>query len=114
MYFKNWEMADNPVINTLASTCFGVLLIHGNSDTMRRWLWQDVLDNCRAYYSDWMILHVIFSTLGIFLICAGIDLLRIKYLERPFFCLWDKYWGCVERKIRKLEQKVFAKLRIEK
>jgi len=113
LYFKNLKMPYCPIINRLASTCFGVLLIHGASDDMRYWLWQDLLDNNRAYASEWMILHVILSTLGVFLTCAVIDLLRQKYVEKPFFRLWDKHWGTVAERFFAAEKSVFRKLNIE-
>ena len=113
MYFKNIKIKYNPLINLLASTCFGVLLIHGHSDEMRRWLWEDVLDNCSAYDSNWMIVHVILSTLGVFLVCSGIDLLRQKYLEKPFFYLWDRMWERMEEKYCMVEQRIFRKLNIQ-
>lgn len=43
LLFKNLNMKYNPFINTIASSAFGVLLIHANSDAMRQWLWKDTL-----------------------------------------------------------------------
>ena len=42
IWFKNIHMKYCRFINTIAASCFGVLLIHANSDTMRQWLWQDI------------------------------------------------------------------------
>ena len=83
-------MKNSLFINKISATCFGVLLIHGNSDTMRRWLWQDVLDNVGMYDSSWWLVHAISSVLGVFIVCAIIDMARIKFLEQPFFILYDK------------------------
>lgn len=113
LFFKNVKIPYIPLINKLASTCFGVLCIHAGGDVMRRWLWVDMLNNVGVYYESWMPVHAIGSTLGIFLICAVIDLLRQKYLERPFFSLWDKHWGSVTEKFRVLEEKIFQKLNIQ-
>lgn len=38
MYFKDLKVKRNKFINTVAASSLGVLLIHANSDTMRRWL----------------------------------------------------------------------------
>ena len=40
--FKNISLGQNRFINIVSSATFGVLLIHASSDTMRKWLWQDV------------------------------------------------------------------------
>ena len=42
--FKNLRLPYNRFINAVASTTFGVLLIHAAGNGMRRWLWYDFLD----------------------------------------------------------------------
>lgn len=78
MLFKNFKIKYNPFINAVASTCFGVLLIHANSDTMRRWLWKDFLHNVEMYNSKNFLLHAVCCVIGIFVICSLIDLLRSR------------------------------------
>lgn len=90
MLFKNIKIKYSPFINTVASTCFGVLLIHANSATMRRLLWKDVLKNVQMYDSNIFILHAICSVFGIFIICFFIDLCRIKFIETPLFRFIEK------------------------
>ena len=80
MFFKNLKIKYNPFINAVASTCFGVLLIHANSDTMRRWLWKDLLRNVEMYDSHYYIIHAIVSVICIFCICSLIDWIRIKFI----------------------------------
>ena len=46
--FKNIHLGQSKIINTIASSTFGVLLIHANSDTMRRWLWGGCMSKCRV------------------------------------------------------------------
>lgn len=91
LYFKNLKLKYSKAINTVAASTFGVLLIHANSDTMRQWLWKDVLNNVGAYDKLWMPLHAIGSVLLIFVACTAIDYLRIRFVEAPFFKLWDKH-----------------------
>lgn len=78
MLFKNLKIKYNPFINAVASTCFGILLIHANSDTMRSWLWGDLLHNVEIYKSRYFLLHAFCSTICIFIICSFVDLLRSK------------------------------------
>lgn len=90
LYFKNLKMKNSKFINTVSSTCFGVLQIHANSDAMRLWLWGTVLNNVGAYYSKYTILHMVLSVVVVFAGCSVIELLRIKFIEKPFFKFWDK------------------------
>lgn len=84
MFFKNLKIPQSRLINTVAASAFGVLLIHANSDTMRQWLWMDALNNVGAYSASYFALHAIGSVVVIFVICIVIDHLRIRFLERPF------------------------------
>lgn len=83
MWFKNINIPQNKYINIIGGSTFGVLLIHANSDTMRKWLWHDLLDNV-GHYNDYYwgvrpIIYVIF----IFFVCIIIDRIRIIVIERP-------------------------------
>lgn len=78
------KVPQSKFINTVAASTFGVLLIHANSDTMRKWLWKDMLNNVGAYDTSFFALHAIGSVLLIFTLCIVIDYLRIRFLERPF------------------------------
>lgn len=83
MFFKNLKVPQSKFINTVAASTFGVLLIHANNDTMRKWLWKDVLNNVGAYDTSFFAIHAICSVIGIFAICIVVDYFRIKFLERP-------------------------------
>lgn len=85
MAFKNMQVKKNTFINTVATATFGVLLIHANSDTMRQWLWGTILNNTGYYNSGLLVIHAIASVLGVYIVCVILDLLRIKFIEKPFF-----------------------------
>lgn len=93
LLFKNLKIKNSKLINTVSATCFGVLLIHANGDVMRKWLWQDVLNNVGMFSSSFIILHAVLSVIGVFIICSSIDLLRIRFIEKPFFCWYDKHFN---------------------
>ena len=112
MLFKNIKIKPSRFINAVASTCFGVLMIHANSATMRHWLWVDVLNNVGTYKSSFIYIHAILSPIIIFAVCALIDILRIRFIEKPFFEFWDKHWEKVVAKYKKLETKIVNKLEI--
>lgn len=112
MFFKNIDMKHSKLINMVASSTFGVLLIHANSETMRQWLWKDTLDNVGIYDSPWLIFHAIGSVMGIYIVCTVIDQLRIHWIEVPFFKFWDKHWENLSLRYKKLEDKILKKLNI--
>jgi len=87
VFFKNLKVRHNKIINTVAASCFGVLLIHTNSDTMRQWLWKDFLHNTDRFTSSYLWLHMLLSCIGIYIACTIIDICRIKFLEKPIFNL---------------------------
>ena len=113
MFFKNIKIHYNKVINTIAATTFGILLIHANSDTMRQWLWKDLLDVVGHYKSSLMPLYSICCVLAIFIVCVVIDIIRINLIEKPFFRWWDKHEGCFVAKYKKIESKIFKRFNID-
>jgi hypothetical protein len=98
MFFKNLKMKYHPAINAIAGSAFGVLMIHANSDTMRQWLWRDVLDNVGSFNSDYFVIHAVVSVVAVYAVCTLIDMVRIRVLERPFFNGMKK-WGDIYAKI---------------
>ena len=83
MWFKNIKINNNRVINTIAASSFGVLLIHANSDTMRQWLWKDTIDSVGHYDTPYYWLYAIGCVLAIYAVCTVIDIIRIKTIETP-------------------------------
>lgn len=83
MYFKDLKIPHSRLINAIGGATFGVLLIHANSDAMRSWLWRETVD-CVGNYSDdaiWTSTYAIGCVLVIFIVCAGIDWFRGKFIE---------------------------------
>ncbi len=89
LFFKNVKIKYNRLINTLAASTFGVLMIHANSDVMRKWLWNDCVDVVGHYMSQYVLLYALISVFIIYIICTLIDYLRIRFVEDPIFKLWD-------------------------
>lgn len=88
--FKNLNIKYSKFINVTASACFGVLLIHANSNAMRAWLWGDMLKNVEYLGSNWVYLHFVLSVTIIYVGCTLIDLGRIYLIEKPLFKWMDK------------------------
>lgn len=83
MYFKDLKIPHSKLINVLGGATFGVLLIHANSDAMRQWLWRETVD-CIGHFGDsilWTLGYATISVLIIFIVCAGIEWFRGKFIE---------------------------------
>lgn len=113
MFFKNIEIKSNKIINTVAASAFGVLMIHANSDVMRRWLWKDVLHNVEVYSTEYLVPHAIISVIAIYVICTIIDYIRIYTVERWFFAIYDKYEGKIILTFKEVESKICKKFHIK-
>jgi len=105
LFFKNINIKYSKFINAVSASTFGVLLIHANSNTMRQWLWRDTLKNTEAFLSDFWFAHAIISVLLVFIICIVADMLRIRFIEKPFFVLWDNIWLRISCAFKTLKNK---------
>ena len=112
MYFRNLRISQSRLINTIASTTFGVLLIHANGHAVVRWLWTDLLHTLSSHETAFGYLHAILCVSGVFLIASFIDLMRIRFIEKPFFRLLDRVLPPVEERWKQLEDKFFKKCHI--
>lgn len=81
LFFKNIPLPSSRLINTIASTTFGVLLIHANSNAMRQFLWRDFLHNADFFSSAHWMLHSLCVPLAVFSVCSCIEFLRMNFME---------------------------------
>ena len=84
-YFKNINIKYSKFLNTIATTTFGVLLIHANSYSMRNFLWYKLFNISGLYGKALLPIYAIMDVLLIYIVCVLIDLLRIYILEKPLF-----------------------------
>lgn len=85
--FKSMKLRHSSFINIVASTTFGILLIHARSDEMRQWLWNEVVGSAAHYSRLW---YAFIACVCVYSLCSIIDWLRIKFLENPVFKCLDK------------------------
>lgn len=109
IWFKNMNIKQNKIINTIAHSTIGVLFIHANSDAMRQWLWQDVCKNTTFFTSPYFILIAIGVSLAVYFVCVAIDLVRWQLLEKPIVNALDKkdFFNKVQNKCINLMNKIF-------
>ncbi len=85
------------LINVVASTAFGVYLIH--DCIFRSYLWHDIVKTQNFYFSDYLLLHVFLTVMAIYTVCSLIDYLRMQTIERYFFGVYDRYFSKIGYKI---------------
>tara|TARA_R110000744_G_scaffold109639_1_gene207136 strand:- start:882 stop:1898 length:1017 start_codon:yes stop_codon:yes gene_type:complete len=76
-FFKNVTIKNSSVINTMASSVFGIYLIHDNI-ILRSYIWENVFKNREYLNSEYLILHAIAAILITFFVSMLIDILRNK------------------------------------
>lgn len=113
MFFKNLSLPYSHRINTIAASTFGVLCIHSNSDAMRFFLWRDLFDCVGTYGKPWMLLHALLSVCLVFIACTALDMLRIKFLEGPFFRMYDKKQAHFTHRFKEMEEALCRRFSID-
>ncbi len=89
--FKNLKIGHIKTINTLAASTFGILLIHASSDTMRNWLWNDVMHSAEAYSNKHFVLYAFGAVFTVYLVCFAIDFVRKQILNgAKIICMKSK------------------------
>ncbi len=84
LFFKNIIMKPNRIINAVASTTFGILLIHDHN-FFRYSLWKDVLHVQDHFYSHYFLVWLVLTSLFVFCAAMIIDFARMRFLEKPLF-----------------------------
>lgn len=86
LFFKNIQLKHSSFINAVASTTFGVLLIHANT-FVRPWLWNETID-CAGHCDKFW--YAIVACVLVFSICSFSDWIRINTIEKYVFGYIDR------------------------
>jgi len=79
--FCQMDLGSKEWMNKIATTTFGIYLIH-DSMIGRGLIWHGILKvQTRQYMSVWFPLWSVLTVLGVFIVCAGIDWARQKFVE---------------------------------
>lgn len=109
--FLHTEMKPRKWINTIASTAFGVYLIH-EDPFIRQWLTDNVYKRVNVMSNE-LIPYTIIAVLGIYLAAGLFELLRINLIERWYVALLkksdDKIGGVIDRFLNRLGEKISDK-----
>ncbi|WP_288301030.1 acyltransferase [uncultured Veillonella sp.] len=90
LWFKDHTLRYNHLINKIATTVFGIYLIHDNG-FIRNLLWNKWLNVSDYSLSDFFFLHMIFVSLLVFVVCSFLEYLRIQFLEKPMMKRLSRY-----------------------
>ena len=91
LWFEKTDIKNHWLINRLASTTLGIYMLHDG--ILVSWLWKVVFKNATHQESPFLLAHILFATLSIFIMGVGIDFIR-QQLENIF---WNTI-KCVKRK----------------
>ncbi len=89
MLFTNIKMRYCKVVNIIATSMFGVYLLHDHPIT-RQLLWGNLFKNNAYFTSDFLWLHAIVTIMSILVIGVVIDKLRERLIERPLLLFYDR------------------------
>lgn len=102
LFFKNLRLGYVPLVNTIASVSYGVLLIHAHSSVMREWLWVDVFNVPGMFDASLPLLvaQALLAPILVYVVCGTIDFLRIYFLERPLFSMIDRHYEEIDTRLK--------------
>ena len=90
LWFKNLNIGQSKIINTLGSVSFGVYLFHENF-FIRNLLWNKLFVSSRYYGSFMFFIYGIFISISIYFLGGSIEFIRKKIMDDKIFpIIWNK------------------------
>jgi len=89
LLFKNIRIKNNRIINIIASSTFGIYLIHDHP-YVRNFLWITLFKNHEYYQSSYLWIHSIIVIFTVFVVASLIEIIRKYLIEVPIFSCCDK------------------------
>lgn len=87
-FFLRLKVPYSRVINKLASASLGIYILHENmllKEGERALLWDGILKVYYWYESPYFVIHLVCSVIGIFVLCAIIELSRARLIDDNLF-----------------------------
>ena len=82
IWFKGLTIEFYPIINKVAASTFGILLIHSGSSAIRDVVWSKIIPGSLWFKESIYPIYMIFSIVLLFIVCSCIEILRLKYLDK--------------------------------
>ncbi|MCQ2484040.1 MAG: acyltransferase [Clostridia bacterium] len=105
--FSQIQIKTNKIINTVASTTFGIYLIHDNC-FVRPFLWKTVFKISEHESTLFFIPYTFFIVIVVFTVCSLIEFARINTIEKYSLKIYDKY---LSPKVYTIAQKISSNLK---
>ena len=105
--FKNLKVKNNRVINKIASTTFGIYLIHENV-FLRDIIWEQLVNGNKYINLPFLILNAVGGVAGVFLLAMVIDFIIEKLIINNLIKIMSKNYYLIRKKniYKKLETKI--------
>ena len=97
--FSSINIGNNKIVNKVASTTFGIYLLHENV-FLRKIIWKQMVRGYNYINSPILIINAICGVLGVFLIALILDIIIDKLLVNNLLKLLSKIW----HKMKKLKK----------
>lgn len=88
-YFSKVKPFYSKALNSIASTTFGVYLIHDNQ-FFRTYMWNEIFQVDRYGKESYIFIHMLLCAVVIFAVCFVIESVRKLFIEKPILILYDK------------------------
>lgn len=95
----------SPVINSMAASVLGIYLIHDNP-LVRKFIWTEWYPNLDMIGSDGFPLFMAGKVALVFLVCLGIDQLRLHFVEPYIKSRLDAHWDTWTERVQQWKKKV--------
>ena len=108
LIFLHFKPFHSRFINGVAACTFGVYLIHDNN-LVRPFLWGDLLHNAAYSDSSLLIVHMVISVVGVYLVCTAIEFVRRMTVEKLVILLIGRCYPPVTSFGQRLIRRIFRK-----
>ena len=99
-FFKNLNIKNSKFINTVASTTFGIYLLH-DCACGKPLVWNCIFHTLDIQYqSEWFIWYLIGTCITVFCVLSTIDYLRIRFIEKRYMPYCDNVLHKIIAKIK--------------
>lgn len=105
--FKSLKVKNNRIINKIASTTFGIYLIHENV-FLRDIIWEQLVNGNKYISSPFLILNAVGGVVGVFLLAMVIDFIIEKLIINSLIKIMSKIYHKIRQKniYSKIENKI--------
>lgn len=94
--FSNISIGNNNIVNKIASTTFGIYLLHENV-FLREIIWEKIVQGYNYINSPFLIINAICGVLGVFLVALILDIVIEKIFVNNLLKLISRIWSQLKK-----------------